>query len=177
MNDPNRFVTAIEKMSLFLDRAASVMCSILIGAMTLAVLTGVFFRYVLNLPLSWPEEVSRYLMIWGASVAISLGIRADEHVGLTVILDSLKSPAIRTLLRSIIFLLMFGFLGLMFTYSLSMVRDAKFMLTQALGISMFIPYLAVPFSMALAAMQLILTFIIRTAKGDEPSRAVVNIDI
>lgn len=32
--------------------------------MTLVVLLQVFCRYVLNAPLSWPEEASRYLMVW-----------------------------------------------------------------------------------------------------------------
>ncbi len=32
--------------------------------MTLVVLVQVFCRYVLNAPLSWPEEASRYMMVW-----------------------------------------------------------------------------------------------------------------
>jgi len=59
--------------------------------MTIDVLLGVFFRYVLNLPLNFTEELARYLMIWGASLAISLGISGGEHVGLTVLLDSMKN--------------------------------------------------------------------------------------
>ena len=38
-------------------------------AMLLAVLGQVVFRYVLNKPLPWSEELARYMMVWIASVA------------------------------------------------------------------------------------------------------------
>lgn len=43
--------------------------------------------------------------------------------------------------------------------AMTLVRDAKLMFTQALGITMLLPYLAVPVSMALAAVQLLSTAI------------------
>ncbi|HSV56754.1 MAG TPA: TRAP transporter small permease subunit, partial [Magnetospirillaceae bacterium] len=68
---------ALDRVSRAVDTLASAFCAVLFGAMTVSVLLGVFFRYVVNLPLAWTEEVSRYLMIWGASIGITLGIRAD----------------------------------------------------------------------------------------------------
>ncbi len=112
-------VAALEKTSDFIDRIGGYLCAGLFGAMTLVVIMGVFFRYVINAPLSWTEEVSRYLMIWGASVGISLGVRSEEHVGLTVILDAIKSRPVRLMFHTAIYILVMGFVGVMFYYSLA----------------------------------------------------------
>ena len=119
------FIPVIRKVSDTVDRLVGWTCALIFGAMTLAVLIGVFYRYVLDLPLSWPEEVSRYLMIWGASLAISLGIKSDEHVGLTMLMDSFRNPAARTVLRTLSYLLVLVFQLIFFWYSLQMVKDAR----------------------------------------------------
>jgi len=71
------------KLSSFIERLAAYPCIVATGAMTVVVLLGVLFRYVLQSPLSWSEEVARYLMIWAASLAISIGIMRREHLGIS----------------------------------------------------------------------------------------------
>jgi TRAP-type C4-dicarboxylate transport system permease small subunit len=171
------FVSVVERLSVFVDKVVSVLCGLFFGAMTLIVLLGVFFRYVLNAPLSWVEETARYLMIWGATSAISLGIKTGEHVGLTVLLDALKSRMLKALLHTAIALLVLSFFGVLFFYSLQMVKDAGTMQTQALGISMAFPYLAIPVSMAFALIQLVLDYILRMVRGAPKTQDLSMIDI
>jgi len=159
MSDNASPATAVDRISGAIDRAVSLLCAACLGAMTIVVILGVFFRYVLNSPLNWAEETSRYLMIWGASVAISLGVSAGEHVGLTVILDGLKSRTARNVLLGIINLFVLGFLLLMFYYSVGTTVEARSQMTQALGISMVLPRLAVPVAMSLSAVQVVLSTI------------------
>lgn len=129
--------------------------------MTLAVLVGVFFRYVLLQPLGWTEELARYLMIWTASLAISVGVYHGEHIGLTFIPDQIKSRAGSILLGFLINFLVFIFLGVMIFFSLNLVKDAKFQIAQSLPISMVIPSLAIPVSMGIAFLQLLIkTFLL-----------------
>jgi TRAP-type C4-dicarboxylate transport system permease small subunit len=160
-------------ISAAIDKVAGLACAILFGTMTAIVIIGVFFRYVLNAPLNWVEETSRYLMIWGASVAISLGVSAGEHVGLTIILDSLKKPLPRKILTLFVNALVLAFLLFMFVYSLSATVEAKTQMTQALGISMFIPRLAVPVAMALSAVQVVLVsiMVLHSPDGIRPQAA------
>ncbi len=167
----------MDRISRGVDALASAICAVFFGAMTVSVLLGVFFRYVINSPLSWTEEVSRYLMIWGASVGISLGIRADEHVGLTIVLDSIKSRTVRMVFHTVIFLLVLGFLGILFLYSVRMALDARYMQTQALGVPMYVAYAALPVSSALAAVQLALMFGLKATRGDQQHRDLKIIDI
>lgn len=168
---------ALERISRAVDVLVSAICAVFFGAMTTAVLTGVFFRYILNSPLSWTEEVSRYLMIWGASIGVSLGIRSDEHVGLTVLLDSVKSRAVRMVFHTVIFLLILGFLGILFLYSIQMALDARYMQTQALGVPMYVAYAAIPVSSVLAALQLVLMYCLKAVRGDQQHRDLKIIDI
>jgi TRAP-type C4-dicarboxylate transport system permease small subunit len=177
VSQSNAFVSIAEQCSVILDKAVSVLCALFFGTMTIVVLVGVFFRYVLNAPLSWVEETARYLMIWGASSAISLGIKSDEHVGLTILLDSLKSRALKGLLYTVVSILVFIFFAVLFVYSLQMVKDAQTMQTQALGIAMAIPYLAIPVSMAFALVQLVLTYIVKIARGGPAPAELSIIDI
>lgn len=159
MSAPESALTPAESLSAAIDKAAGLVCAILFGAMTVIVILGVFFRYVLNAPLNWVEETSRYLMIWGASLAISLGVSAGEHVGLTVILDALKNVNARKAMTLFINTMVLAFLAFMFFYSLSATFEAKTQMTQALGISMFIPRLAVPMAMGISAIQTVLVSI------------------
>ena len=151
--------TPAESLSAAIDKAAGLFCALLFGVMTAIVILGVFFRYVLNTPLNWVEETSRYLMIWGASLSISLGISAGEHVGLTVILDGLKKTSARKAMALLINIFVLAFLLFMFFYSLGSTVEARTQMTQALGISMFIPRLAVPVAMGISALQIILVSI------------------
>ena len=54
-------------LSRFNGIATRVFCGVAgacLAAMMLVVLLQVFCRYVLNAPLSWPEEASRFMMVW-----------------------------------------------------------------------------------------------------------------
>jgi TRAP-type C4-dicarboxylate transport system permease small subunit len=139
-----------------IDKAVSRACGLLLGTMTLAVLVGVFFRYVLLRPLGWTEELARYLMIWTASLAICVGIYHGEHIGLTFIPDRVKSRTGSLLLGLLINFLVLVFLVVMIYFSLILVKDAKFQIAQSLPISMVIPSLAIPFCMGLALLQLVI---------------------
>lgn len=164
----NKTIGILYRISDILNKIVSQLCVITIGGMTFVVLLGVLFRYVFRIPLSWSEELSRYLMIWAAALAISIGIRENEHVGLTILLDGAKSKVMRMILGSIIFVVVLGFLLIMIYYSIQMTIEAKFQISMGLGITMVLPSLAIPVSMILAVIQLVLTHIINLSRGYAP---------
>jgi TRAP-type transport system small permease protein len=174
---PDKKDNFIQKISDSIEWVVGRVSILLFGAMTAVVLVGVLFRYGFRVPLSWTEELSRYLMIWGASLAVSTGIKYDEHVGLTVLYDSIKNVKVKLLLQALITLLVLGFLMIMTQYSITMALDSKYQIAQSLGISMFIPTLAVPVAMGIAAVQLVLTFILRLKRRDPGEYEAKIIDI
>ena len=88
-----------------LERAVEIPVFLLSIVMTVTVLAGVFFRYIVRAPLGWSEELSRYLMIWMALLSVALCIWRHEHVGVTMFIrrietetgNSLPSPRPRRL--------------------------------------------------------------------------------
>ena len=153
-------IEVIRGVSEAINRFISLPCLIFMSGMTFVVLLGVFFRYVLQLPLSWTEELSRYMMIWAASLAVSIGIKEKGHVGLTVLFDAAKSRWVRIVLETVVLLSTLAFLIIMIYYSIQMVIEAKWQISQGLGITMVLPTLAIPVSMIIALVQLVLRYIL-----------------
>jgi len=73
----------------------------------------------------------------------------------------------------------FAFLVFMSVYGVQSTIDAKAQMTQALGISMFVPKLSVPISMMLGAIQIVLVSILILAnpEGKLQTAATGYIDI
>lgn len=71
-----------------LDRIVSkveeVLAVFAFSAMSIITIVAVFFRYVLNHPLIWSEEASRYLMVWGLLIGISIATKQAAHLGIDV---------------------------------------------------------------------------------------------
>jgi len=71
----------------------------------------IFFRYVLNMPLTWPFEATMILFIWTAILGGAYTRRIHKHVSFTVIYDKLSLKAqmfvkiIGNIFISIIFLI------------------------------------------------------------------------
>ncbi len=174
----SKMLSRLFAVSKGLNTLVSYLCTVSIGGMTAVVLLGVLFRYVFRQPLGWSEELSRYLMIWSASLAVSIGIRENEHVGLTLIMDSAKSKAVRSIVGTLIFLITTGFLLVMFYYAVFMVKEATFQISMGLGISMVLPSLAIPVSMGLALIQLVIGYVFDITGGfskHEAEKKIIDI--
>ncbi len=156
----------LHRFAAVLNRSIEYACGILLGIMTLTVLVGVIFRYVFLSPLGWTEELSRYLMIWTASLAISVGIYRGEHIGLTFVPDRIQGKVAAFILAFGIDLLVFGFLFVLLYFSIPMVQQGKMQIAQSLPVTMVLPTLSIPVSMFLALVQLsIKIFLSLSGKG------------
>lgn len=72
-----------------LTRFCEIVVAVLVFLITVVVLLGVFFRYVLGNALSWNEELARYLMIWMGFIAASIILKEEMHIGVAIVRDSL----------------------------------------------------------------------------------------
>lgn len=131
---------------------------LLTALMVLTVLTGVLFRYVIRDPLGWTEELARYLMIWAALLAVSVGIRDREHVGIQLLVKKLPLPVGKVLIF-IINIIVIIFLMVLTTKGYSMALKGANQLSLALNISMLLPLLSIPVSGILAIIQQIILLI------------------
>lgn len=149
-------------VSRFVERLAAYPCIVATGAMTVVVLLGVLFRYVVRQPLSWSEEVARYLMIWAASLAVSIGIMQREHLGITFLVSRLPLSA-QKCAAVLVNLAVLWFLWVLTKFGYFMAIDGKTQLSPILaryGISMVWSLSAIPVAGALAMAQTILQILI-----------------
>ncbi len=76
---------AIKKAISFIDEAL-----FMISAVSLVLLTviAVFFRFVLNNPIKWGEEVQMILVVWSVFFGASMAIREKGHIAVDIIFDA-----------------------------------------------------------------------------------------
>ncbi len=150
------------KLSIFIERLAAYPCILATGAMTLVVILGVLFRYVLQSPLSWSEEVARYLMIWAASLAISIGIMRREHLGITFLISRIP-PAAQKYVAILVNLAVLWFLWILTKFGYHMALEGQTQLSPVLAkyrINMMWALSAIPVAGALAIVQTALQIVI-----------------
>ena len=122
------------------------------GAMTLVVLLGVFFRYVLVAPLPWSEELARYLMIWGASLGAFVAFREGSHVGVTMIMDRLHGQTAIALTRAAQFIVVL-FMATVMIEGFVLVSKIRGQTSAAMEIPMGWAYMAIPVGCLLILME------------------------
>ncbi|WP_020592108.1 TRAP transporter small permease [Kiloniella laminariae] len=119
---------------------------------------GVLDRYGFHWQLPWPEELARYLMIWAALLAISCGIARREHIGLTILLDRLPS-ALRApilMVMDLVSLLIFAYIA---WYGIDFAQAGAKRQAMIFGMTLALPFAAVPVSAAIACLQQVLVAI------------------
>jgi TRAP-type C4-dicarboxylate transport system permease small subunit len=63
--------------------------------MTVIVMMQVISRYVFNMPLSWTDEVSRYLMIYMTYLCLPFVYLTDRNISMTFLTDMINARAPR----------------------------------------------------------------------------------
>ncbi len=162
-----RLILLLEKLAWIVERAAAVPCIIAIGAMTVIVILGVIFRYVLVSPLGWTEEAARYLMIWAASLAVSMGIMKREHVGITLVVKKLP-PGLERWCAVGVHLAILFFLWVLTQRGYYMAINGKAQISPLLGVSMIWSLAAVPIAGLLAMLQTAFLIIIKIFSPSMP---------
>jgi len=156
---PTTFLGAVPRRAALLSAGLNWLveriCALLLVLLILDVWLGVLVRYVIDLPITFTEELARYLMIWAALLAVSCGIARRAHVGVLVVLETLPQPARRAL--EIAFdLIAFGFFALLFVYGIGFAESGGRQFTMIYDMTKFWPHLAVPVAAALCCVQLLL---------------------
>ena len=154
-----------------LNRWVEWLCAAIIAVMVLDVGIGAFGRYLIDLPVTWTEELARYLMIWAALLAISCGVARREHVAVTALLDKLPKDA-RRRVGAAIDTLAFAFFAFLGYFGIDMTVQGATQYATIFEMTMWLPFAAVPVSSALVCLQLVLTGIRDFNLGTAPATLV-----
>jgi TRAP-type C4-dicarboxylate transport system permease small subunit len=89
-----RYARAMEGLYL----ACVVLSGVALVAITLMIPAGVFMRYVMHSPLSWPEPASVVLMVMFSFIGGAAVYRAKVHIAVEALLNAVDARARRLML-------------------------------------------------------------------------------
>lgn len=118
----------------------------LLAVIVATTLLGVVDRFVFGLGLPWPEELSRFLLIWTSLLAAAVAAKQRKHFQVMILIERLGRVG-EMLVNGLSLL---G-LGVILGYGVQLVWVFHGQRAPALGISMSWVYAAVPVSAALIA--------------------------
>jgi TRAP-type C4-dicarboxylate transport system permease small subunit len=113
-----RFLAASQKTLEFL-------CGVFTIIMVLLVFLQVIFRYVFFYPFSWSEEFSTYLFIWIVLLGAAVGIRKQEHLGISIMEYFPKKAATIIELGTNVIIIVFFLVVLFSSWKVAMVNMAR----------------------------------------------------
>ncbi len=83
------------------ERAIDVAAIVVFAGIFLCVFAQVILRYVFDSPMTWSEELARYLFIWCAFLGWVIASRGNGHLALTFVAERLPAPAQRGIAAAI----------------------------------------------------------------------------
>nr|MBC8443682.1 TRAP transporter small permease [Deltaproteobacteria bacterium] len=86
-----RIVAVADKSGRAIEKICGVFCVVCFAVMTALAILGVFFRYVMQSPFMWTEEVARYLLVWMGFTAVSIALRQGKHIKVEVLSNLVPS--------------------------------------------------------------------------------------
>jgi TRAP-type C4-dicarboxylate transport system permease small subunit len=151
-------MTPLEKIAFTLNWVLERVCAALAAAMVLIIWYGVVERYIIRAGGAWTEELSRYVMIWLALLAVPCAAYYREHIGLELFLARLslrhRKPVVLVLdIISVAFFLFLTYYGILLT------KDGTTAYATIFSMNMVIPFASVPVSSAFAAFQFFVAMI------------------
>ena len=136
-----------------------VACIVLSGTalivITLIIPLGVFMRYVMNAPLSWPEPASVVMMVMFSFLGGAAVYRANVHVAVEALVNAVP-PHVRRLMRIGIDACMAATALFMLVYGADLCAVTRFQtMAEFPGLSQAIVYLPIPLAGLLTLLFLV----------------------
>ena len=89
----------LRAVNTFFNKYLSVLIAAAFSLMTLLIFAQVVCRYVLHDPLSWSEELARYIFIWLTFCGASVAFYENTHISVSYFVERIPNPRLRALLQ------------------------------------------------------------------------------
>ncbi len=141
-----RVLKAIQRVADGMEWVIKVCVIVSLGSIAAVVNISVFFRYVLNSPLSWTNELARYLLVFTVVFAAAIALRHNMFVKVQV-LRGLLPGVPRRIIAAGARLLIGGFLVVCFL-------SPEAMIEKALRTNTISPAMSLPMALVYRMMQI-----------------------
>lgn len=165
-----------EKKEKLPARILDLLNGLLVAVMSLAIFLQVLARYVFDYPLSWPEELGRFLFAWIVFLGIVPVLRSDEMPALDLLYQWVPEK-VGHFLKFITSLVILGFLIIMFEGGIELTARQTAQISVALQVPMALVYCAIPFGTLLMSLLMVFkaidhgkTLLLRKRTSREGSR-------
>jgi TRAP-type C4-dicarboxylate transport system permease small subunit len=145
IDQPEVAMNLLEEISRRLNQTMKFLAGFLIAAMTILVFLQVIFRYFLDAPLDWSEEMASFAFVWMALLGASVGLKNDDHPRLDIFFQVFPDWA-KKLCSLIINLAILFMLVVLFIFGLKLAIAMQMQRTAALGYSISYVYAVLPLS-------------------------------
>jgi TRAP-type C4-dicarboxylate transport system permease small subunit len=132
---------------------AKLLTILIVAGMVISVLIGVFFRFVIPLPMAWPPEAARFLMVAVTMIGSSIAVRQLDHVGVTLLVDALpRQLALALYVFGNALIMIFLVIFIWYSGRLTAEMGPR-QISSSLGLSMVVAYAAMPIGGVLMLVQ------------------------
>jgi len=133
----------MRKINNFLMSFCKISMMIMVPIMTAIIFMQVILRYIFMSPLSWPEELARYLLIWISCLGSAYAVREGMHISVAFIKNKLPQST-QAAVTIVVHLFVIGFFAFGVVQGLKLSFSQWIELTAALRLPMTYPTLAIP---------------------------------
>ena len=169
MNFLRKLVRLFERINAATLGACKWLTILLVALITIVVIAGVHWRYVLNDALSWTEETAKFLMVWMVFTGAPIALAHGNHAAIDALPAALPSRA-RQALFGLIYLLVMFFVSVLVYQGWQFAWNARIQATPTTGVSMLYVFACMPIGgavMFLIALELWLKSLMGIWRPDE----------
>ena len=121
--------------------------------LTVTIFVQVIFRFLIDLPLAWSEELSRYSFIWLTMMVAPICIRLKANIGTGTLAALPPHTALIVELCGSVLTLVFA--GVLLVWGTMLLDVVKFQQSPAMGVPMYWVYAAIPVGAALMIVEIV----------------------
>ncbi|WP_026379221.1 TRAP transporter small permease [Afifella pfennigii] len=138
--------------------ALAAICVVMLAVMVALGIATVFFRFVLESSLAFPEELIRYLFVWMIFLGAAIALRRGAHAAIGVFVSHLPRPFQYAALY-LAAAVSAGFFMVLFVKGIALSRRVVPQISPALEVSMAWVYAAVPVGAAFMLLYTLESFL------------------
>ncbi|MCM3763240.1 TRAP transporter small permease [Alkalihalobacillus oceani] len=126
----------------------------------------VYFRFIANASLSWPEEAAKFLTIWSVFLGVSISLRQKGLIAVEALLERARGK-FKKILSLITLSISFIFCLFLVYYGFEMAAEVATRKSSAALIPMWIPFLSIPIGGCLTILNIVVVAIELFTKDEE----------
>ena len=138
-----KLIRLLERINLATLGACKWLTILLVALITIVVIAGVHWRYVLNDALSWTEESAKFLMVWMVFTGAPIALAHGNHAAIDALPAALP-PRARQALFGLIYLLVMFFVSVLVYQGWQFAWNARIQATPTTGVSMLYVFACMP---------------------------------